>query len=224
MSATIAGLQIILGLPERLRRALLHQGADFVLLLDREGVIRYASPSFERKLKYSLRRTQGRLVLDYVHPDDRTLVATGPAHRLADQEVPKEIEFRVRRGDGTYCWLAATALNRLRDPLLRSIVVTSRDVSERKEAEVALQASEVLLSAVVSHAPAVLFATDRDGLFTFYAGRPLGTDPEARRPAAGQSVADWLGDSPALRDLWQRVLEGEEFSTIVERGGLILEV
>ena len=48
-------------------------------------------------------------------------------------------EFRIRHKNGTWVYLEAIGNNLLTDPTIRGVVVNSRDVTARKQAEAALQ-------------------------------------------------------------------------------------
>jgi PAS domain S-box-containing protein len=93
----------------------------------------------------------------------------------------------------------------------------------RIRAEEALRQSEARLRAFITAAPVLLFAADRDGMITLEDGlalKALAVKPGAR---AGQSVHKVFGQSPAMLENVRRVLEGEEFSDIVEVGAVAFD-
>jgi PAS domain S-box-containing protein len=76
---------------------------------------------------------------------------------------------------------------------------------------------------VISHAPIVLFALDREGVFTLSEGRGLiglGLKPGQ---VVGQSVFEVYAGEPALLGLVRRALAGEAFTTEVEAAGRVFE-
>ena len=80
-----------------------------------------------------------------VHPDDREGITRNLAEILtqdhtASPDVSHQYEYRVVHGDGTVLWLEAmTAFDRNGDDLIMRGAV--RDITERKQAEIALRAS-----------------------------------------------------------------------------------
>jgi len=97
------------------------------------------------------------------------------------------------------------------------------DITERKRVEEALQESAERLHTVVSNAPVVLWALDRDGIFTLSEGlglKALGLNPGE---VVGQSVFDVYRDVPKILEDNRRALAGESFVSIVEVGKLVFE-
>jgi PAS domain S-box-containing protein len=83
---------------------------------------------------------------------------------------------------------------------------------ELNRAHAARRESEERLRRVITNAPIVLFAADRDGTITLSEGRglaALGTEPGA---SLGASIFDRYRDTPAVLDAFRRALDGEEFS------------
>ena len=219
----IAMLQVGIAAREHRHRATVQQTADLVLFLDARAGIRYFSPTFERALGYPRKALEGRIALEFVHPDDRNIVQAAFVRLSELGGSPHEIEYRVRHADGTYRWFASTTANLLRDPLIRGVVVTSHDITIRKEAEAALQASEARLRAVISHAPILLFALDHEGVFTLYEGGQQFTREDIPHPTVGHSIQAWIRQVTTAPDVWERASAGEAFSTIVEVGNEMFE-
>jgi PAS domain S-box-containing protein len=105
--------------------------------------------------------------------------------------------------------------------LLAEIVANALD---RKSMETALRESEAKLREVVEHAPIVLWAIDRDGLFTFSDGsglRSLGLSPGE---VVGRSVFDVYEGNEGIVDDAKRVLAGERVMSLSRVGDLAFEV
>jgi len=96
----------------------------------------------------------------------------------------------------------------------KRFVVISRDVSEQKAREADLEATKDRLDTVVSNVPVVLFALDADGVFTLSEGRGLRTIGLDPGEAVGESAFEWYADQPAVIEALERVLDGEEVSTV----------
>ncbi|MGH7582486.1 MAG: PAS domain-containing protein, partial [Gemmatimonadales bacterium] len=73
-----------------------------------------------------------------VHPDDRDRVAKAIDDALADR-ARYELEFRIRRPDGTVCWVYADAAVLRRDGRPYRMIGATVDITRRKESEEALR-------------------------------------------------------------------------------------
>jgi len=92
-----------------------------------------------------------------------------------------------------------------------------------KRAEEALPESEERLRAVISSAPIVLFALDRQGVFTLSEGKGLEALGLKPGEVVGRSVFDVYRDVPEIGENIRRALAGEEFTSIVEVAELAFE-
>ena len=125
----------ILGESEKRFRSLVQNVSDIIAVLDGEGDICYESPSVERLLGYSPEDLVGRSAFDYVHSDDLQRVRSIFVEITKRSGTSGPVEVRVRHVDGSWRYLEATVNNLLGDPAVKGIVVNSRDVTERKQAE-----------------------------------------------------------------------------------------
>jgi PAS domain S-box-containing protein len=125
-------------------RRLLENITDVILILDAGGVIRYASPSVERGLGYTPVEVVDRQALEFVQTDDQPRMAEKLRQTAEAGHVPTPVEFRCRHRDGS--WRTVEAIGRQMpaeggEPL---IVVTLRDVTERRQLEDQLRQSQKL--------------------------------------------------------------------------------
>ena len=100
---------------------------------------------------------------------------------------------------------------------------TFEDITERRQAEEALRASEERLRTVVAGSPLILFAVDAGGVFTFSDGRGLNALGQAPGQVVGQSIFEVYGDHDGLLSTIYRVLAGETVSSVLEIGGTVFE-
>ncbi len=119
---------------ERRFRTLVHNSSDITSLLAPDGTTLFESESVERLLGYPPEALVGTNAFDLVHPDDRAAVRRR-FQQVIDQGTVPEAPYRVRTSAGGWRWLASVGSNLLDDPDVHAIVVNSRDVTERVEAE-----------------------------------------------------------------------------------------
>jgi PAS domain-containing protein len=115
------------GAEARFLQALFAHADVSLVLVDEAGRIMAAAGPEGGVLGYAGRPRSG--ILDFVHPDDLSLAYA----RLAEvTEAPGEQNcFRIRaiHADGSTRQLEVTIVNRLDDPVLRGIVLRSRDLT-----------------------------------------------------------------------------------------------
>ena len=139
MSARLSDLYETLQRSEAQFRSLIENVSDFIAIVQSDGSITYASPSFDREVGAGS-SVVGRNIFDLTVPEDRSavehLLSTVQARgRPGDETPPAEAEFRIRRPAGGPRMLEASATNLLHHPAVKGIVVNARDVTERRRLE-----------------------------------------------------------------------------------------
>src|SRR6185295_19866603 len=87
----------------------------------------------------------------------------------------------------------------------------------------ALRQTEARLRTVVSSVSLIIFALDKDGVFTLSEGEGLRALGLKSGEVVGQSVFDIYRDNPQVLDNVRRALAGETFSSAVEVGELTFD-
>lgn len=146
-------------------RAMVQYSSDITTILEADGTIRYESPMFARLFGYPEDHVIGTNALSYVHPDDLPSVEAAFEKQLTTPGVGEPLVFRYRRADGQYLTLEAIGNNRLQDDTVRGIVVNSRDITERMQAEEALRHNHALLSAIMEATTDIIFVKDLQGRY-----------------------------------------------------------
>jgi len=116
-------------------RSLILNSSDIIAILDKSGRIVYESPSVETVLGYEPEELAGQFALDFIHPDDIPSVMSDGEKLSANPGEPIALEGRFRRADGSWCFLEGVGINLLADPAVNGIVVNSRDMTARRQAE-----------------------------------------------------------------------------------------
>ncbi len=106
---------------------------------------------------------------------------------------------------------------------VREWIGTITDIHGRKVAEEALKESEERLRAVATNAPVILFALDREGVFTFSTGRGLKVLGLESEEVIGRSVYELYAETPRILEDVQCALAGEQFTVEREVEGLTFE-
>jgi diguanylate cyclase (GGDEF)-like protein/PAS domain S-box-containing protein len=157
------------------------------------------------------------------HPEDRHRVREAVIRHIRTS-APYREEYRVVGKYGSvHVWMdSGYALRDANGRAVRWIGVVT-DVTERRMTEWALKQSEQRLRTLVANAPVVLFALDRDGIFTHSEGKGLEALGLKPGEAVGRSVRDLYRDAPDLLEKVGRALAGEPFSGPIAVGDLVFE-
>ena len=141
-------------------RSLVRYASDIIVILDAEGVILFESPAVERVLGFRPEERIGTDAFSHIHSEDLETVRSRFAELLEDPDRRLYAEYRTRDSNGNWRCFEAIGTNLLDDPVVRGIVVNTRDISERRRAEKALRDSEELHRTVVEQAAENIFLVD----------------------------------------------------------------
>jgi len=116
-------------------QTLIENSNDVIMVLDPEGTVTYISPTCRRILRWDPADVVGRHAEEFIHPDDWPRVSVALRRRLTVTGPGEYREFRIRCGDDT--WLDAEGLGYKPGPgsPVDGIIVTVRDITERKRLE-----------------------------------------------------------------------------------------
>ncbi len=125
-------------------RLLIENALDIITILGTDGLIRYESPSVEKVLGYKPEELVGKNILEYIHSQDLENVLNILNQVMQNPKVALSIEFRFLHQDGSWRILEAVGQKFMDSVVGRgsnlpqeisSIVINSRDITERKRAE-----------------------------------------------------------------------------------------
>jgi diguanylate cyclase (GGDEF)-like protein/PAS domain S-box-containing protein len=142
-------------------RMLAENSSDFLARHAPDTTYRYASPASLAVTGYAPEELVGNSPFDYIADDDREHVTACHADMI-ESEAPATVTFRFRRKDGQLRWLETTARAVRDEAGVREIVSVTRDISERKQAE--LELSHAALHDTLTGLPNRALFLDRLGL------------------------------------------------------------
>jgi PAS domain S-box-containing protein/putative nucleotidyltransferase with HDIG domain len=134
---------------ERIQKALAEREAQFRLLAenssdiisrhDINGNILYISPACRTLLGYEPAELIGQPVFQFVHPADATSILE-LLSSSAWTDPTSAVPYRARHKNGEYVWLETTAkIIYDQEKNVTEVQASSRDITERKQSQVALQ-------------------------------------------------------------------------------------
>jgi PAS domain S-box-containing protein len=128
--------------------------------------------------------------LESVHPEDRARVEK-TAHQARETGLRYDVEHRVRRPDGSECFVHEIAeIVRDEDGKVIRMIGTVQDITERHYAEERLEWERNLLRTVIDNVPDYIFFKDREGRF-------LMNNVANQRLLGVESVEDVIGKTDA---------------------------
>ncbi len=132
--ADIKRAEDALRLSEERYRTLTHAINDMVSVHDLDAKLLYVSPSFERTLGWKNEDVVDRSAYEFIHPEEQD-----KAHRLQHRCLEGSVlmdQLRLRRNDGSWLWVECN-ISPMTDGQgkVYQILVSSRDITERRQAE-----------------------------------------------------------------------------------------
>ena len=150
---------------ERNFRLLTENSSDLISRHAPDGTFIYATPSFEIALGYKPEELIGTNPYDYFYQDDLSSVKR--SHSIITKNlIEYTVEYRSRHKKGHYVWIETTSKG-IADSNgnIIEIHASSRDISERKKAEIAFIESKQMLRTLIDSIPDLIYIKDLESRF-----------------------------------------------------------
>ena len=152
-------------------RSIVENANDILAIANLAGIVRYVSPNVFNMLGVTPSEVEGNSFEPYVHPSDVPRVFAAFQQAITSDEKHSSVEHLARHKNGTWKWFFVdySVFQDASGELC--IVSVVKDITERKEVEEALRASEARLDAILSKALAAIARTrvypNRDWVFEY---------------------------------------------------------
>ena len=153
-------------------RSLIEHAQDIITVVGMDGTMHYVSPATERMQGHPSAFYVGKNAFAFIHEDDHDPVFQTLTQVLAEPGTVPRIEYRFRHAGGTWRTLESVGSASLGEDGQLRVIVNSRDVTERKEAELRLRQSEALNRALLDAMPDAMIRIGRDGTYVGYTSPP----------------------------------------------------
>jgi len=149
-------LENALSASERRFKELIRNSSDSITILDKNGLQIYVSDVVENMLGYKPSELINIPVIkEMIHPEDQEL--TQAAFLKIIQEGQGSAQYRHRHKNGSWVYLEAWGTNQLENPDIRGVVVSVRNITERRQAE-------KILKEIITKNPMSIQILDKEGL------------------------------------------------------------
>jgi PAS domain S-box-containing protein len=135
-----------------------------VTVTDYAGRFEYVNPAYAHLLDCAPDTLIGRTPWEVTHPEDHAVLNT--ARQQRSQGKTTTYESRLVRADGSTVYVLVTGTPRWRDGEVQGAIVAVTDLTERKQMEEALQASEAKYRSIYENVHDVVYRTDFQGILT----------------------------------------------------------
>lgn len=126
-------------------RSLINHSSDVITIISRGGTISYESPSVERVLGFKPEELIGQNMFQMIHPEDFQVVTEALTQSADPDGSDQAIEYRIRHKNGSWRFLETLGANLLDAPEVAGIIINSRDITDRKQAEEQIREQAALL-------------------------------------------------------------------------------
>lgn len=110
-------------------RSLVENSKDIILMVDKKGVITYASPSV-RQFGYEISELEEKEMWGFIHPEDVEKAKGHLAETLSISGQTLSVNrIRTTRKDGAAAYLESSLTNMLDNPAVRAVVINARDIT-----------------------------------------------------------------------------------------------
>jgi len=114
---------------------LLENASEVITIYEKDGTVRYISPSVEKILGYKQEDIIDTTELDKVHPDSKEEVHQQFLHLVENPDESITMQHQYLNSSNEYVWVEVTGTNQLEDPAIQGIIFNTRDITERRRAE-----------------------------------------------------------------------------------------
>ena len=148
------------GAGERRLLALTEHAQDIITIAAADGRVKYVSAGMQNSLGFTSEERESHFLFELAHPDDREDLLAKYRQLVAGEIKGFSREFRTRHKDGSYRWLESRCVSALANPLIDGVVINSRDITERKQAEFRLAQREEVFRLAADAVDGIIFEWD----------------------------------------------------------------
>ncbi|MBN1782459.1 PAS domain S-box protein [bacterium] len=179
-------------------RSILQNLNDLIWILDDHYIIQFVTDSCQTVLGYTIEQILCISIFDRIHPDDMDLVRKQMKQIENRSDEIQPFELRMKHLSGHWIIMELVGNNQLDNPAIRGIILSGRDITERRQIEASLRESQERLKLALEGT--------NDGLWDY--------SPKANTVYFSARWFSMLGyppfSLPSTMDTWKRLLHPED--------------
>jgi len=152
---------------EELYSALLQNSSDSISIINRQGQIIFESSGKNKISDFNKDELINKPIYDTVHPDDVSSVKLILKEALASPGKQIKKEYRSLHKNKRWIYVESIFSNQLKNPAIKGIIVNSRDISDRKMAELKERVYHDNLIFLSNSALELLSLSSKDQIYTY---------------------------------------------------------
>jgi PAS domain S-box-containing protein len=152
-------------------RALLQYSSDAITILDKNAAIIFESSLRNRISNFMIDELIGKQYHEIVHPEDVHIFTEVLGEVMEEPGTQIKREYRSLHKNKKWIYVESIFSNHLNNPSIRGIVVNTRDISDRKMAELKERVYHDNLIFLSNSALELLALSDREDIFRFIASK-----------------------------------------------------
>lgn len=142
-------------------KKLIENSSDVIMLLDSGMRIIFNSAAFAGITGFRENQFITASFLEIIAPEDLQRVRE-ILDRVERGEEIRDEEFRVITASGEYIWIECSFANRLKDPVVKSIILNYRDITERRNTRAIIEESEIRYRSLFNSSPVGILLFDKN--------------------------------------------------------------
>jgi two-component system, cell cycle sensor histidine kinase and response regulator CckA len=145
-------------------RLLIENTSDLIIVLDKDGIVKYCSPSIKRTLGFQPEEAIGKRYEENIHPEDVPIMKSLLSELISNPNSSSEPTIvRNRAIDGSWRYSEGIARSAVDASGQVIVIINARDITDKKRAEDALLNSENRFRALVEKSSEAIMLIESSG-------------------------------------------------------------
>jgi PAS domain S-box-containing protein len=161
--------------------------AGEVIVVAQDGIIKFINRKGLEMTGYRPEEIIGKSLLMLIHPDDREMIMGRYERRITSKAQPSNYGIRVFLKDGSTRWAQISVVSMIWEQRPATLSICT-DITERKQAEEALNTSQQKYQALTETTSDFIWETDAQGRYTY-------CSPQMKS-LWGYDPKEWIGKTP----------------------------
>lgn len=139
------------------QRAMISNISDVIGIISSDGIFKYKSTNIEKWFGWEPSDLVGKDYKITIHPEDTERIVKEFLKLFQVDNLTISVEFRYRCKNNIYKWVELTAVNCINDFAINGVLINYHNITERKQAEEAIEKRIIALTRPLMHDTAVDF-------------------------------------------------------------------